>query len=133
MTETPVSTVVDQNFCQVPTNASVQDALSAMREAKSTEAYVTDKGMKFHGKLTLHALMLEDPSKKVSPYADQSPISIKHDASLQQAIEVASSFVGESIPVINRSNWELLGIVTEADLFQLYLSLQHRVADLERT
>ena len=44
MTETPVSTVVDQNFCQVPTNASVQDALCAMREAKSTEAYVTDKG-----------------------------------------------------------------------------------------
>ena len=35
MTETPVSTVVDQNFCQVPTNASVQDALSAMREAKA--------------------------------------------------------------------------------------------------
>ena len=73
--------------------------------------------------------MLEIPAKKVSPYADQSPISIKHDASLQQAIEVASSFVGESIPVINRSNGELLGIVTEADLFQLYLSLQHRVAD----
>ena len=26
--------------------------------------------------------------------------------------------------------WELLGIVTGADLFQLYLSLQHHVADL---
>ena len=132
MTETPVSIVVDRNFCQLPTNASVKDALSAMRDAKSTEAYVTDKGMKFHGKLTLHALMLEAPENRAAPYADRSPISIKHDASLQQAIEVASSFVGESIPVINRSNGQLLGIVTEADLFQLYLSLQTRVADLER-
>ena len=35
MTETPVSTVVDQNFCQVSTNASVQDALSAMRKQKA--------------------------------------------------------------------------------------------------
>ncbi|MEC8128579.1 MAG: CBS domain-containing protein, partial [Pseudomonadota bacterium] len=59
--------------------------------------------------------------------------SIKHDASLQQAIEVASDFVGESIPVIDRSEGTMVGVVTEADLFKLYLGLQHRVADLERT
>ena len=46
---------------------------------------------------------------------------------------MASDFVGESIPVINRSEGKMVGVVTEADLFQLYLSLQHRVADLERT
>ena len=28
------------------------------------------------------------------------PVTIKHDASLQQAIEVASDFVGESIPLL---------------------------------
>jgi CIC family chloride channel protein len=41
--------------------------------------------------------------------------------------------VGESIPVINRDNNTLLGVVTEADLFKLYLGLQGRVADLERS
>ena len=46
---------------------------------------------------------------------------------------MASEFVGESIPVMNRAEGTMLGIVTEADLFKLYLSLQHRVADLERT
>ena len=50
-----------------------------------------------------------------------------------EAIEVASDFVGESIPVIDRSEGTMVGVVTEADLFKLYLSLQHRVADLERT
>ena len=50
-----------------------------------------------------------------------------------QAIEVASHFVGESLPVINRDTGHLLGVVTEADLFGLYLSLQNRVSDLERT
>ena len=41
-------------------------------------------------------------------------------------------FVGESIPVVNRETGEMLGIVTEADLFQLYLGLQTRIAELER-
>ena len=45
---------------------------------------------------------------------------------------MASNFVGESIPVINRDSGEMLGVVTEADLFQLYLGLQTRIADLER-
>ncbi len=61
------------------------------------------------------------------------PISIKHDASLQQAIEIASNFVGESIPVIDRDSGKMHGIVTEADLFNLYLSLQSRIADLVST
>ena len=47
-------------------------------------------------------------------------------------MEVASGFVGESIPVVDRETGTLCGVVTEADLFQLYLSLQTRIADLER-
>ena len=60
------------------------------------------------------------------------PISIKSDASLQQAMEIAVDFVGESIPVIDRITGRLIGIVTEADLFRDYLALQNRVVDLER-
>ena len=62
----------------------------------------------------------------------ENPISIKNDASLQQAIEIASNFVGESIPVIDREFNSLRGVVTEADLFKLYLTLQSKVADLEK-
>ena len=69
----------------------------------------------------------------IAELANVSPISIKHDASLQQAIEIASKFVGETIPVINRDTGHMLGVVSEADLLQLYLSLQTRIADLERT
>jgi len=48
-------------------------------------------------------------------------------------MEVASGFVGESIPVVDRDTGQLYGVVTEADLFQLYLSLQTRITDLERS
>ena len=59
--------------------------------------------------------------------------SIKLDASVMQAIEVASDFVGESIPVISRSDGKLAGVVTEADIFQAYMSTQVRINDLERS
>ena len=40
--------------------------------------------------------------------------------------------MGESIPVINRKNGILVGVITEADLFRMYLELQEKVVDLER-
>ena len=80
----------------------------------------------------MHSLLAGSKTTTIVDLCEANPLSIKHDASLQQAIEVASRFVGESIPVINRESRELLGVVTEADLFQLYLRLQTRIADLER-
>ena len=133
MTETPVLSVVDANFCRILPDAKVRSAIEELGRAGVTEAYLIDDDAIFHGKLGLHELLSQKADSPVLPLADSAPISIKHDASLQQAIEVASDFVGESIPVINRSEGIMVGVVTEADLFKLYLSLQHRVADLERT
>ena len=133
MTETPVLSVVDANFCRILPDAKVRSAIEKLGRAGVTEAYLIDDDAVFHGKLGLHELLSQKADAPVLPLADSAPISIKHDASLQQAIEVASDFVGESIPVINRSEGTMVGVVTEADLFKLYLSLQHRVADLERT
>jgi CIC family chloride channel protein len=47
-------------------------------------------------------------------------------------MEVAVQFIGESIPIIDRDNNQFLGVVTEADLFRDYLSLQNKMVDLER-
>ena len=133
MTETPVLSVVDSNFCRISPNSDVRLAIRELAKAEVTEGYLVDGKNKFHGKLRLHELLSQKDGTPALPLADSAPISIKHDASLQQAIEVASDFVGESIPVINRAEGKIVGVVTEADLFKLYLSLQNRVADLERT
>ncbi len=133
MTETPVLSVADGNFCRILPNASVGSAIEELGRAGVTEAYLIDGDAIFHGKLGIHELLSQKADAPVLPLADSAPISIKHDASLQQAIEVASDFVGESIPIINGSKGTMVGVVTEADLFKLYLSLQNRVADLERT
>ena len=60
------------------------------------------------------------------------PIFIKSDAALQQSMEVAVEFVGESIPIIDEATNVMIGVVTEADLFKDYLSIQNKIVDLER-
>ena len=46
--------------------------------------------------------------------------------SVSEAINKASSFIGESIPVVDDEN-RLLGVVTEADLFSEYLRVQEKL------
>ena len=41
------------------------------------------------------------------------------DDSLQHAMHTVSDFVGESVPIIDRETRELLGIITEGDLFKV--------------
>ena len=76
--------------------------------------------------------MLAQPESPITAHFQKDVISIKSDASLQQAMEVAVQFVGESIPIVDRKKNQMLGIVTEADLFRDYLSLQDKIVDLER-
>ena len=132
MMETPVVNVVSDDFPRIGTESRVDEAIDTLVNAAATEAYIIDDSGLYRGKVSLHSLLAVEARQAVASLADPDALSIKHDASLQQAIEVASNFVGESIPVINRDSGEMLGVVTEADLFQLYLGLQTRIADLER-
>jgi CIC family chloride channel protein len=132
MMETYVADIAHGGYVQLDPNCSVNNAIKSMVKEEATEAYVLNDNNGFVGKLTLHALLSEKLDSFVIKHIESDPISIKHDASLQQAIEIASNFVGENIPIINRDTNDFLGVVTEADLFKLYLGLQGRVADLER-
>jgi CIC family chloride channel protein len=59
-------------------------------------------------------------------------LSIKLDASIQQAIESASNFIGETIPIIERETNKFVGTVNEGDIFKMYLELQGQTIDLEK-
>lgn len=133
MMETPVMDVVSSDYVRLDDDVSVTSAIAALVAAEATEGYVlAGDNDRFIGKVALHELLGADVSAPAGQHLMQEPISIKHDASLQQAIEVASNFVGESIPIVNRDTEAFHGVVTEADLFKLYLTLQSKITDLER-
>ena len=132
MMETPVLGIVSDDFVRIDSMETPKAAMKSLVVANLSEGYLIGDRQELVGKVTLQRLVSLRNGATLKGAADRKPLSIKHDASLQQAIEVASGFVGESIPVVDRETGRLHGVVTEADLFQLYLSLQTRIADLER-
>ena len=132
MTEMPVTSIVNVDYPRIEKSDTVEKVMTLFKQSGSSEGYMIDAENVFKGKVSIHALIGMPDHTSVDAVVDVNPLSIKHDASLLQAIEVASNFVGESIPIVNRDNGHLYGVVTEADLFMLYLSLQTRVSDLER-
>jgi CIC family chloride channel protein len=132
MMETPVLGIVSDDFVRIDSMETPKAAMKSLVVANLSEGYLISDRQELVGKVTLQRLVSLRNGATLKGAADRTPLSIKHDASLQQAIEVASGFVGESIPVVDRETGRLHGVVTEADLFQLYLSLQTRIADLER-
>ena len=134
MMETPLLDVVSQDYIAIPAGSDVANSVKVLVTAGATEGYLlsnTDNG--FLGKVVIHQLLTANGNECVMEFLMQNPVIVKHDASLQQAIEVASDFVGESIPVVDHTTGQMRGVVTEADLFKLYLNLQNRITDLERS
>ena len=98
----------------------------------NTEACIVFDNGKYVGKLILGSLILGDPKGQVIDFIETDALTIKSDASLQQAIEAASNFIGESIPIVERESDIFIGTVNEGDIFKLYLELQGQTLDLEK-
>ena len=132
MMEQSIRHLATADYVRFSADDSVAKAIQKMTEAQVSEAYIISGNNYFEGKVSLHGLLTSPTDLAVTSAIIKNPISIKHDASLQQGIEIASEFVGESIPVVNRETNEMLGILSEADLFQAYLATQNKIIDLEK-
>ncbi|MDC6458505.1 chloride channel protein [Alphaproteobacteria bacterium] len=127
-----VEAIVSQDYLVVSKNEKISSVIKKMSKNNNSEAYCIDKKGKFLGKCKLSEIACAVKNKTISNFLEKEPTSIKLDASILQAIEVASDFVGESIPVISRLDGKLAGVVTEANIFQAYMSTQVKINDLER-
>jgi CIC family chloride channel protein len=107
-------------------------AKSEMIKCESTEAYIVSETGKYMGKLNLRSLVYSDPQSNIMEFIDEDALTIKSDASLQQAIEAAANFVGETIPIVDSSSESFIGTINEGDIFKLYLELQGQTIDLEK-
>ena len=131
LTETSVETIVSDEFLRLEEEEKNSTAIDKMVSAGVTEAYLLDNQNSFLGKIIITDIVKQHPDQLAKNFCIDNPLSIKTDASLQQCIEAASEFVGETIPVIDRQTNVLQGVVSEADIFQAYLKLQNNVIDLE--
>jgi CIC family chloride channel protein len=123
--------VVSDDFVALSPDAKTKDAIDSLVKAKMSEGYCIDANQQFIGKYALPELLSAPRQSGLAQYLVANPLVLDHDASILQAMEVASNFVGESIPVIQQENGRMVGIVSEADIFSAYLATQSRVHTLE--
>jgi CIC family chloride channel protein len=128
---TDINAVVNRNFVSVGSAVDVRTAIDELVNSGSSEGYCADNENQFLGKFSLLSLIQAPKNDKITKHLIRSPLKLNHDASVMQAMEIASKFIGETIPVVDQATNELIGVVSEADIFEVYLTTQSRIRDLE--
>ena len=100
--------------------AAPEHILQSMRENQTTEVYILNEDKSLFGKLDLHSLISNMDNFEAN--IDQSPTKLDTTNSLVEALEIASEFVGESIPIMDGEKF--LGAITEGDLFKKVLEIE---------
>ena len=129
--EQSVTDIAQTEFLKIFPNTSVADTIQLLKKRQQTEAYCVEGNGTYVGKLFLPQLLKLRPNTEVYKSVMKSETVIPADASMFQAIEIASDFVGEALAVVDTDTKKIVGTVTEAALFQVYLKAQSDVHKLE--
>ena len=132
MTETDILEFSDTTYVTVQDTDTVAQAVKIMSENNQSELIVVDEKNNFLGKINSLALFNKEGTIRSAKVIDADCIIIDHTASLQKAMEVASKFVGEIIPVVDTENNKAVAIITEGAIFQAYLSKQNQTVEMEK-
>ena len=132
MTETDILKFSDTTFVTVRDTDTVSQAVKIMSENNQSELIVVDEKNEFLGKINSLALFNKEGTIRSAKVIDADCIIIDHTASLQKAMEVASKFVGEIIPVVDSDDNKAVAIITEGAIFQAYLSKQNQTVEMEK-
>lgn len=117
--------------------ASVEDAFYIMHERNIHHLPVQDYAGRLVGFVTEHDLLLVSPSPtaaitlhemlyqlaqvKISTIMTKNPITVDADAPLEEAARLMVEHKLDALPVVSRE--ELVGIITETDIFRVFLEV----------
>ena len=131
MNTTQIGDFADDNYLKLNKSCSVKKALMMFKESNSTEGYFVDNDNKFLGKLKLIDII---GSKKNNAYEfkENNFVKLKPSNNINQAIDILSSFVGESVPIIDNQN-KMLGIISESDVLKIYTDITNQIRFIEKS
>lgn len=125
-----VGSIVSSQFLAFEEQECCQFILDKMKENSFTECYCIDSENKFVGKISIFDV-IQNPEMSASQIADKNCTKLLDTQSINDAIEVAKSFIGEGIPVIEAESRKLLGTISEADLFNQHSDEIHQTRKIE--
>ncbi len=129
--QTYISEICHKDYCKIKTSDTIESAIKKMTISKNSEAYLTDSDNKILNKFELPFLLSQRNKKNiVKKISKINYLKLSSTDNILDSIEKCKTFVGESIPVID-NNEKLIGVVTEGDLFQIYLKVTKEEKKME--
>ncbi len=127
----PVSTISHKDFCALKPDCTIEQSINKMIKMKKSEAYLVDSDEKLLNKLELHQLVGEKNKKrKISKIHQFKFLKLYSESNIFESIDKSKDFVGESIPIVTKQN-KMFGIISEGDLFQIFLKIAREEKELE--
>ena len=112
-------------------NITVSEATKIFKKQKSTEGYFLDKDKKFLGKLRLIDI-IEVKKDICYLYREKDPLTIDQKSNVNEVIKTLANFVGESVPIIDKKNNILVGIISENDVLNSYSEISSEIRSIEK-
>ena len=127
---TKLAVLATDDFLSFTPETSCIFVAEKMQENQLTEAYCVAEDGSFIGKISIFDVV-DGAKKTAASLADSDCLKLSSAQSMNDAMKIAIDFVGEAIPVIDPENQQLVGVISEADLFRAYSSITQKVREIE--
>jgi len=126
-----VEEILTQDYVCFSSSDTVGYGLRELKNNLRSEGYCVDKGLNFVGKFRVIDLLDANKKMRLVDFCLREPITLSANDSVLDAVNIAKSFVGDSMPVLCREKKRLLGVVSEGDIFKAYIKAQNQASKVE--
>ncbi|MDC3140869.1 chloride channel protein [Alphaproteobacteria bacterium] len=131
LNEAVIKNYVDSKYTKFKPNTTTENAIKSLLKQKTTEGYIISENNRFIGKISLMDLINKKNTNLVD-HLETKPLIIDPNSNLIIVIKKLSKFVGESIPIVDKKNNEMIGIISENDVLQAYLDISEEINLIEK-
>ena len=131
MNTTQIGDFADDNYLKLDKSCTVKKAIIMFKKSNSTEGYFVDRDNNFLGKLKLIDIIGSDKDDAYK-FKENKFIKLKPSDNINQTIKILSSFVGESIPIIDNQK-KMTGIISENDVLKIYTDISNQIRSIEKS
>jgi CIC family chloride channel protein len=131
LSQMSVEEISTQDYVCFSPSDNVGYGIRELKNNLKSEGYCIDKGSNFIGKFRVIDLIDADKEMRLVDFCLSAPIVLSADESVFDAVNIAKNFVGDSMPVLCREKKQLIGVVSEADIFTAYIEVQNQASKVE--
>ena len=131
LNEALIKNYIDNKYTKLKLTTSTENAIKLLTKSNTTEGYIVSEENKYIGKISLLNLINKKSSSLID-LVEKKPLIIDPNSNLIFVIKKLSKFVGESIPIVNKKNNEMVGIISENDVLQAYLDISEEINQIEK-